>query len=94
MTETVERVAQALRKECQEIFGSSWNNDVAEQLARAAMGAMRFADKEMIERAWASRGFYDDLKPGSCWYDMMGAALGEPQFDYSDEWSAAMGVAA
>lgn len=37
----IERVSERLRAECLEIFGSAWNRDVAERLARAAVDAMQ-----------------------------------------------------
>jgi hypothetical protein len=42
MTESmVERVRDALRAECLKVYGTNWNNDVAEEFARAAIAALR-----------------------------------------------------
>lgn len=40
MSDMVERIGEALRKECLAIFGATWSNDVAWRLAQAAIEAM------------------------------------------------------
>ncbi|UFS83223.1 hypothetical protein LPB79_13300 [Rhizobium sp. T136] len=50
MEETmVERVGAELRRECLEVFGATWSNDVAWRFARAAIKAMREPSEAMVE---------------------------------------------
>lgn len=38
--ELIEKMGESLRKECLQIFGAAWSNDVARQLANAALQAL------------------------------------------------------
>lgn len=48
----IERVTDALCKECMEVFGAKWSGDVAKRFARAALEAMREPTPAMLERAF------------------------------------------
>ena len=45
----IERVGETLRKECLDVFGSTWSNDVAWRFARAAIREMRENTPAMSE---------------------------------------------
>lgn len=68
----IERVGEALRKECLEVFGSTWSNDVAWRFARTAIKAMR-------EPTEAMKGatYMRDWEALEIWQAMVDAALKE-----------------
>lgn len=49
MPEMIERVGERLRKECLEVFGSTWSYDVAWRFSRAAIEEMRENTPAMSE---------------------------------------------
>ena len=75
MSEMVERVGEALRKECLSIFGSTWNNDNAWRLARAAIEAMREPTQEMVDAV--DLGIPTEGQIFNTWREMIDAALNE-----------------
>lgn len=81
MSEMVERVGEALRKECLAIFGSTWSNDNAWRLAKAAIEAMRQPTPEMSAAGTRiGDDFYSgvaDYEAEGIWEDMIDAALSD-----------------
>lgn len=51
MSQKIDQVAEALLKECLDIFGSTWSKDVARRLARVAVEAMREPTEMMLSAA-------------------------------------------
>ena len=86
-SEMVERVGEALSAACMEEFGATWNYDVRQKFARAAIEAMREPTEEMCNAGKSTEwpmslengtvflvpGF--DAKPSSVWRRMFDAAL-------------------
>jgi hypothetical protein len=82
MESMVERVGAELRKECLEVFGATWSNDVAWRFARAAIEAMRTPTPEMVdvgtEARWQS-AIRDANSVREIWQHMIDAALKEQE---------------
>lgn len=74
MESMIERVGERLRKECLEVFGSTWSNDVAWRFARAAIEEMRLHTEamELAGDEHADRG-------AVVWMAMIDASLKEEE---------------
>ncbi|TBG78634.1 hypothetical protein ELG76_04260 [Rhizobium leguminosarum] len=72
----VERVGERLRKECLEVFGSTWSNDVAWRFARAAIESLRKPTEAMVNETGG--GECNKWARGA-WALMIDAALKEQE---------------
>lgn len=73
MESMVERVGERLRKECLEVFGSTWNYDIAWRFARAAIDELREPTPEMFNGA---NRYMDSPSVNMAWWNaMLDAAL-------------------
>jgi hypothetical protein len=82
MESMVERVGAELRKECLEVFGATWSNDVAWRFARAAITAMREPTPEMEKGLQAYLDHltaYDEPSCSTAYHCMIDAALKEQE---------------
>lgn len=82
-SEMVERVGEALSVACMEEFGATWNYDVRQKFARAAIEAMREptfsmanAGMHIFSAAPVDTGWRDLAREsGNLWQAMIDAAL-------------------
>lgn len=73
----IHRVAQRLRAECQEVFGTTWDNDVARRFARVAIEAMREPTTAQYYALSATGKMWHELNSELVWKIYIDAALDE-----------------